>query len=861
MAFTVTHTAEFTDRLGTDWKVDILKDVAQGAITTLQVTGDPLHIEWLAPSDDLLTNPVKGSTATLNLECVTNFQYIGFYNSEEMVYKMKVYKATVLYWQGWLSTDYTEPYDPVPYTVALTAADGLGMLRDIEYKNAGVYYPDRDEEDDILLNILGKIGYTQFTEFCNIYEDRMSDAAGDSPFTQVLADNDNFKDLDCYSTLEAICKHYHAIIRQWAGEMVIYRPTELVDDTVLGRIITSGAVTATSLSPDQFLPRTGVASNIVDVLGGILMYQQPISKFTGVQDYGYKESWVDNHKFDPDSFDPATNTFEEWTTYALDNFHPLQYRTGEPEGLFINPGTGEYIYQIFGAYSRISPTDVFRFEFDYKFINATGADVTPATFLIGLTCGNTPQYYAKHPASDDGTKAEWTTVNSTLSMTEATAAKGEGQWKTWTRLIVGLSGDYPMNVIFYSHATLNLCINNIRFTATSDKIVSLKKKVKRSKWLSLIPIYNFYYFFNSTKTIRTQKFIDNEEIVEHSYTATNAITAPEITDSYILGDVTDTGIDNVLEQFKGSLCVSVTGSLIQTATDFVTSFASHYLALVTPSVVLTSSGSTLYFEATSADDFDGASSIVNATGTLTGTVTTLVAASAGTLQIDTVTVTGNSGRAQITCLGMHRYVDWDTSLDITCAAFVANFATDFPGITVTQGVGAGHEDELIFTEDDPMGGFVSPTIANVSGTLGGSVAHTQVAAGETHRKDQIVLSGSSGTASVTVHANAETCTYNTTAILDYTSSWHTGNHPGHGEALRVLQIVANERALLYSKGRQFLQLSLEEDIAAAGFNMIGNLQDPLNVTGANLKVFVANRGSIDVRNRTWTVDLMEIGDK
>jgi hypothetical protein len=267
MAFTVTHTAEFTDRLGTDWKVDILKDVAQGAITTLQVTGDPLHIEWLAPSDDLLTNPVKGSTATLNLECVTNFQYIGFYNSEEMVYKMKVYKATVLYWQGWLSTDYTEPYDPVPYTVALTAADGLGMLRDIEYKNAGVYYPDRDEEDDILLNILGKIGYTQFTEFCNIYEDRMSDAAGDSPFTQVLADNDNFKDLDCYSTLEAICKHYHAIIRQWAGEMVIYRPTELVDDTVLGRIITSGAVTATSLSPDQFLPRTGVASNIVDVLG------------------------------------------------------------------------------------------------------------------------------------------------------------------------------------------------------------------------------------------------------------------------------------------------------------------------------------------------------------------------------------------------------------------------------------------------------------------------------------------------------------------------------------------------------------------------------------------------------------------
>jgi hypothetical protein len=180
MAFQVKYRAEFTDINGADWQVDIEQDPWAGAITSMQTTGNPLEIEFLTLSDDLLGSPVKGSTATLNVECDTNFAYIDLYSYADMKFRMKVYCNSVLYWQGWVSTDYTEPYDTPPYTVSIAAADGLGLLRNIEFKDGVEYFTDRETESVILLEILSNIGYTTFTEFVNLYEDRLDDDVDDS---------------------------------------------------------------------------------------------------------------------------------------------------------------------------------------------------------------------------------------------------------------------------------------------------------------------------------------------------------------------------------------------------------------------------------------------------------------------------------------------------------------------------------------------------------------------------------------------------------------------------------------------------------------------------------------------------------
>jgi hypothetical protein len=859
MAFTITHTAEFTDRLGTDWKVDILKDVAQGAIATLQVTGDPLHIEWLAASDDLLASPIKGSTATLNLECVTNFQYIGFYNSEEMVYKMKVYKATVLYWQGWLSTDYTEPYDPVPYTVALTAADGLGMLRDIEYKNAGADYEGRDEERDILLAILGKIGYTQFTEFVNLYEDRMTVAVGDSPCTQLFIERLALKDLNCYEALEEILKKYNAVIRQAAGEFVIYRPTELVGDTVLGRVITSGATVATSITPDQFLARTGTASNIVDVLGGVLMMTPPLSQFTAEQDYGNKESWVLNHNCEETVGASYPDNFAHWTLNG--SIRPLHYETllsKETEGMeFLPDGTGDIFtaYQDFGVYAKAT-ADMMVFSFEYRLIKETAGAAVNVVFKLKIN-SLMDDYWL---ADDSDVAAHWAASLNFIGDTIASVPQGIGSWTTMTyNIATGLpvGGLYRITLYATDTAGVRIAWKGLRFYSTCDTLVSKTKRVSRwKKWVNMIPPFGIIRFFGGGyKKVKDTYIEDNEEVVSRSYSSPDPATIEGGTaeQNYLLGDCEDTGIVNVLEQFNGALSVyAAAGGLTATAAQFVIDNTVNYAG---GGVVLTSSGAALIFTSDTAGvDFTGASTCVNDTGDLAGAVVATQANVTAVARIDHVNVPNIAQDYFVTCDNVRLLMVWDTNLATTITTFVAAYGADYTRLTVDN-----FATYIKFTANTPGVNFIgATTLTDDSNVTAGSITYSTANRTAVARKDTITLSGTGGTAIVTVDAEVQTASWVGTSGQEYTTSWHTR---GGAEAQPIIELIADEMAALYSKGRQFLQLSLEEDTAATTFNMVGNLQDPLNVIGANNRVFVPNRGSLDVRNRSWTVDVMEIGDK
>ncbi len=90
-------------------------------------------------------------------------------------------------------------------------------------------------------------------------------------------------------------------------------------------------------------------------------------------------------------------------------------------------------------------------------------------------------------------------------------------------------------------------------------------------------------------------------------------------------------------------------------------------------------------------------------------------------QVDTFTLTGTSGTANLTIMGTAKLATFATSLTVTAAAFVtANAAYCLTkGITLTSS-GAG----LIFTSTKKGVAFSAPTIANVSGDLSGSNAAT-----------------------------------------------------------------------------------------------------------------------------------------
>ena len=204
MAWAVEYRGEFDDlsyfgsTQGLAWTIDIELDGYGGEINEMRMAGRPVVIEHLSASDDLISSPVKGSKATINVWSESHFQYTALYSVENMKRRVSIYHDSTLYWRGYLTAGYTEPYDDTPYEVSLTANDGLGLLHDIDFTPGA---EGRRYESAILFDILGEIGFTSFKEFVNVYEDRMSKGTGDSPFDQTLIHTDVFEDMNCYDVL------------------------------------------------------------------------------------------------------------------------------------------------------------------------------------------------------------------------------------------------------------------------------------------------------------------------------------------------------------------------------------------------------------------------------------------------------------------------------------------------------------------------------------------------------------------------------------------------------------------------------------------------------------------------------------
>ena len=850
MAYGVKYRLEFTDIQQDDWKVDILEDSYAGAISAMTPSGNPLTIEWLTPSDDLTLGPIKGSMATINVECTTNFEYIGLYDEEDLVRPVNVYKNDVLYWTGWLSNEYSEPYDNVPYTVSITAADGLGILKNIAYKNAGVDYTGRVTADSIIKIVLGHLGHTSYIEYCNVYEDRMDDAVDNSVFDQELIDNDLFIDADCYSVLSAILSKLNAVIRQSGGKFIIYRPTELVADTVYGREMVTGAIAGLTLSPDKVLDRD--AMDLIDFNGGVLMYKEPMSKFTATQNYGNRESWIRNHNFDIDTWQgylAGNARFTHWLNSSpvapISHYGPT---SGESQGVSL-PGGGA-IGQSFGSYAKIC-SDEMIISFDYLLVNLTGSEVASHDIEIQIY-DDTYTYWLTNSATAQA--AEWTTTGySMLSVTAEDVPIGAGSWNTATFRFTGLPIDGPYSVILLgsSVANLDVAFKDVRFYATADEIVTSSRKKAKKHWWDFL-VGNNYVLGKYLYNLATQStYVDVEEVTERVYEVDNAVQGVDGSQDYIFGDCEDTNIVNVLEQFKGSLAIYETGSLAQTAIDFVNTNAADYLV---GGVILTSNNANLVFTSNAAGtNFTGNTTITNGAADLAGTVVNTVANAAGTVQIEYVTLTGGSGSADISALGQVWFATWNTSLTQTAADFVTAYAADFVPLNITL---TSNAQDIIFTETAPTGGFDAPSIDNSTGTLDGGIFHIQAPTAGAARIDTISLTGSSGWATVVCDGVSKTITYHADPVYVHTQSWHTR---GNTEAQPIIELTADEVADMYSRGRHFIQMSLYE--LSESLDITKNLQDPLNKVGANNRVFAFNRGSLDCQMREWTADYIEIGNK
>lgn len=94
-----------------------------------------------------------------------------------------------------------------------------------------------------------------------------------------------------------------------------------------------------------------------------------------------------------------------------------------------------------------------------------------------------------------------------------------------------------------------------------------------------------------------------------------------------------------------------------------------------------------------------------------------------TKQIEKITLAGTSGTANVTLAGgLTKLVTFGDNINDTAADFVTSHAAayDAVGIVVTA-----EDNVLVFTAKTAGTGFTAPAIANATGDLAGTVAHTR----------------------------------------------------------------------------------------------------------------------------------------
>ena len=137
--------AEFTDDLGTDYRVNIHDSNFTGTTTTFVLASDGFVLRYTGNNEDRMQGVIGSElTFTLTEENTIHTAFMDdISTTPELRFSVSVYKdpdgANTPYWFGVLYPEQvTRPYDYYPIQNTLTAADDLGNLQYIKHDSTGL---------------------------------------------------------------------------------------------------------------------------------------------------------------------------------------------------------------------------------------------------------------------------------------------------------------------------------------------------------------------------------------------------------------------------------------------------------------------------------------------------------------------------------------------------------------------------------------------------------------------------------------------------------------------------------------------------------------------------------------------------
>jgi hypothetical protein len=447
----------------------------------------------------------------------------------------------------------------------------------------------------------------------------------------------------------------------------------------------------------------------------------------------------------------------------------------------------------------------------------------------------------------------WQAGANKMSITED-VLDGFSGWKTWSRRIDGIEVAGPYIVKFYALDDTDLiyiALKNVIFTQATNKTRDVSGFAEWAQFYRRHKSNGFKINFNNTYSYEhPTEYTEFKKITERLYSKTNSLSGPIIGYNHVLGDVTDAGIDNIIEQYKGALA---TTDFATATADFDTDHSADYSG---GGVVVTHFNNIVIMtSAVAGTNFTGPTSITNTTGNLSGTVTTVTPNAAAKGQIDEVdNLSGTAfSSIDITIGAVTKRCTWNTDAATTAAGFLtAGNIAAFAAINITlAGNDSVPSDGFVFTGLAGVANAFTTTVVEFSPTFTWSLDTTQAAADGVARVDHITLTGSSGTANIL-------CDGVTEEVKGYpvpTSDWNTR---GGSESRDLLQLICDAWAAQYARQKMCIDLPVRETGQTTFLNLNGNLQDDYNIISGYNRKFAIARAEFAVKSRDWNLTLSEL---
>jgi hypothetical protein len=231
---------------------------------------------------------ISGTSLEMVVQADVDGELTSLYTVDNKLFLVELYKNGVLIWTGYvLPEKYSEPYISVPYDVSVTASDGLGILKNIQYAQTGtrsIFEIIKYCCDQTSLPLGFEISFS-------LLEKSMSSM--ESVLHQATLNTGTFNGMTCYEVLEECMTSLDCFITQSENGWLI---CSLVDVDKGGDIYNNqGTKTGNGKREKMVLGSTGEDCY---PLGSLTNEIIPASKVaTFIYDYNKRPSFLSNYDF------------------------------------------------------------------------------------------------------------------------------------------------------------------------------------------------------------------------------------------------------------------------------------------------------------------------------------------------------------------------------------------------------------------------------------------------------------------------------------------------------------------------------------------------------------------------------------